>query len=134
MATGAHAEEPTLDCRDDMVSVEPPRHSFDRRLDLQREIKHRRCTGNHRSDSGYCFTLDQLGDIPQIKLRNGGVHMVVAVYNMWYMKTPKFTNLAVFVIFFGIALIEALQKQNWLEAALFLSLGIISLWADIRKD
>ena len=60
--------------------------------------------------------------------------MVVAVYNMWYMKTPKFTNLAVFVIFFGIALIEALQKQNWLEAALFLSLAIISLWADIRKD
>jgi hypothetical protein len=36
---------------------------------------------------------------------------------------PKFPNLAVFVLFFGIALIEALQKQNWLEAALFLALG-----------
>lgn len=49
------------------------------------------------------------------------------------MKNIKFTNLAIFVIFFGIALIEALQKQNWLEAVLFLALGVISLWADIRK-
>jgi len=49
------------------------------------------------------------------------------------MKNIKFTNLAVFIIFFGIALIEAFQKQNWLEATLFLALGIISLWADIRK-
>jgi len=50
------------------------------------------------------------------------------------MKNLKFTSLAVFIIFFGIALIEALQKQNWLEAALFLALGIISLWADIKKS
>ncbi|MBI2049056.1 MAG: hypothetical protein HYT29_01280 [Parcubacteria group bacterium] len=49
------------------------------------------------------------------------------------METPPFTNLAVFIIFFGIALIEALQKQNWLEAALFLALGILSLRADFRK-
>ena len=49
------------------------------------------------------------------------------------MKNPKFTNVAVFVIFFGIALIEALEKQNWLEAGLFLALGVISLWADIKK-
>jgi hypothetical protein len=50
------------------------------------------------------------------------------------MSTLKFTNIAVFIIFFGIALIEALQKQNWLEAGLFLSLGIISLWVDIKKN
>lgn len=49
------------------------------------------------------------------------------------MAKLKFTNLAIFVIFFGIALIEAFQKNNWLEAALFLTLGILSLWADIRK-
>lgn len=49
------------------------------------------------------------------------------------MKNLKFTNLAVFIIFFGIALIEAFQKQNWLEAALFLALGLISLWADFKK-
>lgn len=49
------------------------------------------------------------------------------------MKNLKFTNIAVFIIFFGIALIEAFQKQNYLEALLFLTLGAISLWVDIRK-
>ncbi len=46
----------------------------------------------------------------------------------------KSTNLAVFALFFGIALIEAIQKENWLEAALFMALGILSLWADFRKS
>lgn len=50
------------------------------------------------------------------------------------MKTPKFSNVAVFALFFGVALIEALQKQNWLEAGLFLALGILSLWADFKKN
>lgn len=45
----------------------------------------------------------------------------------------NFSNFAVFVLFFGIALIEAFQKQNWLEAALFAGLGIFSLWADFRR-
>lgn len=49
------------------------------------------------------------------------------------MKMPPFSNLAVFVLFFGIALLEALQKGNWLEAALFAALGILSLWADFQK-
>ena len=50
------------------------------------------------------------------------------------MRTPSYSNIAVFVIFFGIALIEALQKQNWLEAGLFLALGLLSLRADFRKN
>lgn len=50
------------------------------------------------------------------------------------MPTIKFTNLAVFIIFFGIALIEALQKGNWVEASLFLALGALSLWADFKKS
>ena len=45
----------------------------------------------------------------------------------------KFTNIVVFILFFGIALIEAMQKHNWLEAALFAALGILSLWADFHK-
>ena len=49
------------------------------------------------------------------------------------MTNFNFTNFAVFIIFFGIALIEALQKQNWLEAALFLALGVLSFWADFKK-
>ena len=43
------------------------------------------------------------------------------------------TNFAVFILFFGIALIVAFQKQNYLEAALFLLLGFISLFADNFK-
>lgn len=46
----------------------------------------------------------------------------------------KFTNFAVFIIFFGIALMEAVQKRNWLEAALFLALGVLSFWADFKKN
>jgi len=49
------------------------------------------------------------------------------------MQNIKFTNLAVFIIFFGIALIEAVQKGNWAEAGLFLALGVLSLWADFQK-
>jgi hypothetical protein len=45
----------------------------------------------------------------------------------------KFINLAVFTIFFGTALFEAFQKQDWMEAILFLTLGILSLWADSQR-
>jgi len=45
----------------------------------------------------------------------------------------KFTSVAIFVLFFGLALIEALQRSNWLEAAIFLALGVLSLWADFSK-
>lgn len=50
------------------------------------------------------------------------------------MKKIKFANFTVFTIFFGIALIEALQENNWPEALLFLALGVISLRADIREN
>ena len=46
---------------------------------------------------------------------------------------PSLTNLTVFIIFFGIALIEAIQKGDWLLAPLFLILGIMSLRADFGK-
>jgi hypothetical protein len=49
------------------------------------------------------------------------------------MRKIEFTNLAVFILFFGIALTEALQQQNWLGALLFAALGTLSLWADFRK-
>lgn len=43
-------------------------------------------------------------------------------------------NFAIFLLFFGIAFIEAFQKQNWLVAALFAGLGLLSLWADHKKS
>ena len=49
------------------------------------------------------------------------------------MKDLKFTSLAVIVILFGTALIDAIQKQNWLEVAIFLVLVAMALWADLRK-
>jgi hypothetical protein len=44
------------------------------------------------------------------------------------------TNFVVFILFFGLALIEAFQRQNWLEAILFLALGGMFLWSDLRKS
>ena len=46
------------------------------------------------------------------------------------MKNVSYSSLTVFILFFGIALIEAIQKQNWLGAALFTALGALSLRAD----
>jgi hypothetical protein len=49
------------------------------------------------------------------------------------MANTNLANVVVFILFFGLALVEALKNQNWLEAGLFAALGIVSLWADIRK-
>ncbi|KKR23812.1 MAG: hypothetical protein UT53_C0007G0030 [Candidatus Yanofskybacteria bacterium GW2011_GWD2_39_48] len=49
------------------------------------------------------------------------------------MERLKFTNIAVFIIFFGVALFEALRGHNWLEALIFLILGVISLWVDVSE-
>ncbi len=45
----------------------------------------------------------------------------------------KFVNLTVFIIFFGTALFEAFRKQNWIEAIIYLALGVLSLWADSKR-
>jgi len=40
------------------------------------------------------------------------------------------TNFAVFVLFFGLATLEAVQTRNWLKAAFWLAIGILFLVAD----
>ncbi len=51
------------------------------------------------------------------------------------MKKSNFgTSITIFILFFGLALVEAVKKHNGLEAALFLLLGIVSFWADFRKS
>lgn len=40
------------------------------------------------------------------------------------------SNFAIFLLFFGIALIEAFRKNNWLEALLFIALGYLFVRAD----
>lgn len=51
------------------------------------------------------------------------------------MKNLKFgTNFAVFVIFFGVAALDALQTQNWLRVAFWAGIGAFFLWADLKKS
>jgi len=50
------------------------------------------------------------------------------------MNKIKFsTNFAVFVIFFGISLLEAFQTHNWATSLFWLSVGTIFLLADNLK-
>ena len=40
------------------------------------------------------------------------------------------SNFAIFVLFFGIATLEAFQTRNWLKAAIWLAIGLVFLVAD----
>lgn len=52
------------------------------------------------------------------------------------MKRIRFsTNFAVFLLFFGVAMLEAFQTQNWLKASFWVAIGIVFLVADnLRKS
>ena len=51
------------------------------------------------------------------------------------MKNLKFgTNLAVFVVFFGVAALDAIQTQNWFRVAFWACIGAFFLWADMKKS
>ena len=39
-------------------------------------------------------------------------------------------NVTVFLLFFALATFEAFRKRNWLVVAIFLLLGVVSLFAD----
>ena len=39
-------------------------------------------------------------------------------------------NFAIFVLFFGVATLEAFQTGNWIKAALWLAIGLVFLLAD----
>ena len=43
------------------------------------------------------------------------------------------TNMAVFILFFGMALVEAFRSKSWLLAGLFFGIGLIFLYADSMK-
>jgi len=44
------------------------------------------------------------------------------------------TNFTVFVLFFGIATLEAFQTRNWIKAAFWLAIGIVFLLADNQRQ
>jgi len=43
------------------------------------------------------------------------------------------TNFAVFLLFFGVATLEAFQSQNWLKAGFWAAIGLVFLVADNLK-
>jgi hypothetical protein len=45
----------------------------------------------------------------------------------------KYSGLTVFILFFGIALIEAIRHQSWVAVALFVALGLMFVWSDSRN-
>ena len=44
------------------------------------------------------------------------------------------SNTAVFILFFGIALLDAFQEGNWIRAVLWLAVGVVFLFADNTKS
>jgi hypothetical protein len=49
------------------------------------------------------------------------------------MKKLTFTNFAVFLLFFGLAVIEAFQTKNWLKVVFWFGIALVFLLADLRK-
>lgn len=53
---------------------------------------------------------------------------------MFYdMKKLSFTNFNVFLLFFGVAAVEAIQTRNWLKVFFWCALGLVFLMADLSK-
>jgi hypothetical protein len=47
------------------------------------------------------------------------------------MKTIRLnSNFTVFLLFFGVSLLESFQNQNWIKAFFWLAIGIVFLAAD----
>lgn len=43
------------------------------------------------------------------------------------------TNITVFLLFFGLSLLEAFGSRNWITAALWLAVGVLFLRADLVR-
>ena len=44
------------------------------------------------------------------------------------------SNFTIFLLFFGVAVLEAFQTLNWIKAALWLAIGFVFLVADNLKQ
>ena len=50
------------------------------------------------------------------------------------MKNLKLgTNFVIFLLFFGVAALEAFQTGNWLKTAFWAAIAMAFLWADHKK-
>ena len=48
------------------------------------------------------------------------------------MSTLRGTNITIFLVFFGLSLLEAIETHNWLRASAWLLIGLVFLGADLR--
>jgi hypothetical protein len=46
------------------------------------------------------------------------------------MNKIKLQGFTIFVLFFGVAMLEAFQTRNWIKAAFWLAIGVVFLLAD----
>jgi len=49
------------------------------------------------------------------------------------MKRFTFTNFTIFLLFFGVAAVEAFQTKNWLKVFFWVALGLVFLLSDLIK-
>lgn len=51
------------------------------------------------------------------------------------MRNLPGTNVTIFLLFFGLTLLEAVQTRDWLRAAFWLLIGLVFLTADgLRRE
>ena len=51
------------------------------------------------------------------------------------MRNLRGTNVTIFLLFFGLSLVEALQTRDWLRAAFWVAIGLVFLTADgLRRE
>jgi len=51
------------------------------------------------------------------------------------MRNFSGTNITIFLLFFGLSLLEAVQTRDWLKAVLWLAIGLVFLRADgLRRE
>ena len=48
-------------------------------------------------------------------------------------QSVKGTNITVFLLFFGLSMMEAFGSKNWITAALWLAVGVLFLRADLVR-
>lgn len=49
------------------------------------------------------------------------------------MSRFRLQGFAIFLLFFGVAVLESFQSHNWIKAAFWLAIGVVFLWADNRR-
>jgi hypothetical protein len=63
----------------------------------------------------------------------GKIQGILTLKSLTMNKIKLGTNFTVFILFFGVALLEAFQTRNWLKSVFWLAIGVVFLLADNFK-